>query len=87
MMDRTTRTTVSTPASFRATSPEGRWVLGVGVRGGFSWTPWGPLWVSLRAGADVVLTPYSYTLESNDSVPSLGWARPRVELELAVWLW
>lgn len=85
--DRAARTTVRTAAPFQATSPEARWVLAVGARGGFSWSPWSVVSGSMRMGADFVLTPYSYAIESAEALPSTRRVRPRVEIELAVGVW
>ena len=87
VVDRVARATVRTAAPFQATSSDARWQLALGVRGGASWSPWSPMWATLRVGADVVLTPYSYAIESGEAVPSPRRIRPRVELELAFWVW
>jgi len=86
VVDRATRTTVRAASPLGATSSEGRWMLAVGARGGFSWSPWAPVWASLRAGADFVLTPYSYATDSSQ-LASPRLVRPRMELEVSVWLW
>jgi len=85
--DRVTRTTLRTAEAFQATSSDARWQLALGARGGVSWSPWSPLWATMRVGADIILTPYSYVVDSNHVVPSPRGLRPRVELELAVWVW
>lgn len=87
LVDRATRTTVRTAAPLGATAPQGRWMVALGARGGFSWSPWQPLWVSLRVGVDVVLTPYSYAIDSSPALVSPRWVRPRTELEVTVWPW
>jgi len=85
--DRVARTTLSTAEAFQATSDDARWLLALGARGGFSWCVWPPACVSMRIGADFVLTPYAYTIDSGQALPSLRRVRPRVELDLAVWVW
>jgi hypothetical protein len=87
VIDRVTRSTVSTAATLRATAPDARWLLAFAARGGFSWSPWKPLRASMRLGADFALVRYSYAIESGESVLSPSWVRPRVELELAACLW
>jgi len=62
-------------------------LLAFGARGGVSWSPWAPVWATMRVGADFLLTPYTYSLDSSEVVPSPRRVRPRVELELAVWVW
>lgn len=88
LADRVGRTTVRVAAPYQATPSDARWQLAVGARGGFSWSPWSDrLWLALRIGADLLLTRYSYASDSNQNVPSARPIRPRVELELAVWVW
>ena len=87
LVDATTRTTVSTAAEFRATSPSTRWMLSLAARGGVTWSPWSRIRASLRVGADFLLTRYAYTIDSAVAVPSPHWVRPRLELELAVAVW
>jgi hypothetical protein len=81
------RTTVSTAESLSPTAPSTRWMLSVTARAGFSWSPWPRIRASLRAGADFVLTPYAYTIDSAVAAPSPHGVRPRTELELAADLW
>jgi hypothetical protein len=84
LADHTLRTTVRTSASFRATSPESRWMFAFATRAGAGWSPTPGIRVALRVGADFVLTRYSYRVESGSAAPSPDWVRPRMELELAV---
>jgi hypothetical protein len=85
--DRVTRTTVRTAASLRATSPDARWLFAVTARGGFSWSPWGPLTASLRFGADFAVTRFAYAVDSAEPLVLPGWIRPKLELELGAHLW
>jgi hypothetical protein len=85
--DRVIRTTLQTSTPFQATSSDDRWMFALGARTGISWSPWSPLCVTMRVGADFVLTPYAYTIDSGQAVPSPRRVRPRVELELAVAVW
>lgn len=85
--DRVTRTTLRTSTPFQATSSDARWLLALGARGGLSWSPWSPMWATMRAGADFVLTRYSYAIDSGEAVPSPRRVRPRVEIELGIWVW
>lgn len=87
LVDAATRTTVSTAAGLRATSPSTRWMLAATARAGLSWSPWSRLRASVRAGADLVLTRYSYTIDSAVAVPTPHPLRPRIELELAAGIW
>lgn len=87
LVDAARRTTVSTAESLRPTSPSSRWMVSLAARAGFSWSPWSRLRASLRAGADFVLTPYAYKIDSAVAAPSPHWIRPRMELELAADLW
>jgi hypothetical protein len=84
LADHTLRTTVRTSASFRATSPESRWMFAFATRAGACWSPTPGIRVALRGGADFVLTRYSYRVESGEAAQSPDWVRPRMELELAV---
>lgn len=85
--DRVTRATVRTAATWRATSPDARWVLAMAARGGFSWSPWTPLRASMRVGADFVLMRYAYVVDAGEPALSPAWVRPRLELELAACVW
>lgn len=87
LVDAARRTTVSTAESLSPTSPSTRWMLSVTARAGFSWSPWPRIRASLRGGADFVLTPYAYTIDSAVAAPSPRTVRPRTELELAADLW
>jgi hypothetical protein len=87
LVDAARRTTVSTAESLRPTSPSTRWMLSFAARAGFSWSPWTRIRASLRGGADFVLTPYAYTIDSAVAAPSPRWMRPRMELELAADIW
>jgi len=87
LADRATRTTLRTSDGFQATSPDSRWLLALAARGGFSWSPWPALSAAMRVGADLGLTRYAYVVDSTRVAPKPRWLRPRVELELAVWLW
>lgn len=87
LVDAAKRTTVSTPEPLRPTSPSTRWMLSLAARAGFSWSPWSRIRASLRGGADFVLTPYAYKIDSAVAAPSPHWVRPRLELELAADIW
>jgi hypothetical protein len=87
LFDAARRTTVSTAESLRPTPPSTRWMASLTARAGFSWSPWSRIRASLRGGADFVLTPYAYKIDSAVAAPSPHWVRPRLELELAAELW
>jgi hypothetical protein len=87
LADGARRTTVSTAESLRPTSPSTRWMVSLAARAGLSWSPWSRIRASLRGGADFVLTPYAYKIDSALAAPSPHWVRPRMELELAADLW
>ena len=87
LVDAARRTTVSTSESLSPTSPSTRWMLSLAARAGFSWSPWSRIRTSLRGGADFVLTPYAYKVDSAVAAPSPHRVRPRMELELAADIW
>jgi hypothetical protein len=87
LVDAARRTTVSTAESLRPTAPSTRWMVSLAARAGFSWSPWSRFRASLRGGADFVLTPYAYKIDSAVAAPSPHRVRPRLELELAADIW
>jgi hypothetical protein len=85
--DHTRRRTRSNAPGYTPTPATRRWMVALGARAGVTWTATEALALTLRGGADFLLTRYSYVVSSGQPVASPRPIRPRLELEVAVSLW
>jgi hypothetical protein len=85
--DRTRRRTRSSAPGYAPTPATSRWMVALGARAGVSWRALEAVALTLRGGADFLLTRYSYVVPPEAAVASPRPIRPRVDLELAVTLW
>lgn len=87
VLDYTSRETLDTGADYRATPSDARWVVALVAGAGVTWSASAIVDVSLRGGADFLLTRYSYVVAGIPEPISTRAIRPRLDLELAFGLW
>jgi hypothetical protein len=62
-------------------------MVALGAHAGVTWSATSILQVSLRGGADVLLTRYSYAVAGEGAAITPNAVRPRLELELSLGVW
>jgi hypothetical protein len=86
-VDYTGRDTLRTGAQYVPRPSDARWMIALGARAGLTWSATSTVQASLRGGADLLLTRYSYVIPAGRAPISPHNIRPRLEFDVTLGLW